>query len=598
MPAARLVLIRKAAGLGGSRPAEEVPRFDRRFFDGRERFTRIGGGAIGGKAAGLWRSRRVLAERFQDADASGFIVEVPTLTVIATDLFEAFMDRNGLWDLALAEESDDRIADAFQKASLPAELLGDLRALIEKVHQPLAVRSSSRLEDDRARPFAGVYETKMIPNNQAEVDARFRGLTEAVKFVYASMFFRSAKNYIRAARRSLRRERMAVIIQEVVGRRHGERFYPDFSGVARSFGYYRSGNALPEDGVAILALGLGKTVVDGGLAWSYCPAYPAASAPFASARAQLKRTQLDFWAVNMGKPPAHDPMRETEYLLRCPLSEAEADGTLACVASTYDAQSDRLTPGLHGPGPRAVNFAPILVYDALPLNDLVRRLLAVAAEALGQKVEIEFAVTLGEGAAPARLGFLQMRPLAVADEFVDVAGSEMRGPGVLLASDSAMGNGVAKGIRDVVYVRPDRFEARLTGRIGAELARFNAGLMAAKRPYLLIGFGRWGSSDPGLGIPVDWGGICGARAIAEATLPDMNVDLSQGSHFFHNISSFGVGYFCVRHDGGFAVDWAWLERQRVVAQTELVRHVRLGSPLVVKVDGRTGRGVVRKGVRA
>ncbi|MCX5797567.1 MAG: hypothetical protein NTY77_18920 [Elusimicrobia bacterium] len=580
---------------GAVASGRDIPAFDRHFFDGKERFTCIGEGSLGGKAAGLLRSHRVLSERLRAQDHPGFVVEVPTLTVIATGLFDAFMERNGLWEAGLAGASDGVIAEAFQKASLPAELLGDLRALIEKVHQPLAVRSSSLLEDALYRPFAGVYETKMIPNNQLERDARFHKLVEAVKFVYASMFFESARTYIRAAGRSSRDEKMAVIIQEVVGRRRGERFYPDFSGVARSYSYYRSGSARPEDGVVNLALGLGKTIVDGGLVWAYSPAYPAAAPPYASPSAMLRETQVDFWAVNMGKPPAHDPTRETEYLLRCGLADAETDGVLAPLASTYDAQSDRLRPGLNGAGPRAVDFAPILVYDSLPFNDLVRTLMRVCEEAVGEKVEIEFAVTLGEDGAPARLGFLQMRPLVVAHGFVDVAPEEMAGPGILIASDAVMGNGLLEGIRDVVYVRPESFDASRTRAIGAEVARLNAALLEARKPYLLIGFGRWGSSDPWLGIPVEWGSICGAAAIVEATLPDMNVDLSQGSHFFHNISSFGVSYFCVRHDRDAAVDWAWLDRQETVAQSECVRQVRLAAPLTIKVDGRAGCGLIRKG---
>lgn len=575
----------------------DIPRFDRRFFDGQERFTVIGGGALGGKASGLLRAHRMLEGAFPGGEACGFRVEIPFLTVVSTEFFEAFMERNQLWETGLSEESDVFKADAFQKASLPAELLGDLRALVQKVHQPLAVRSSSLLEDALYRPFAGVYETKMIPNNQLDVDTRFQRLVEAVKFVYASMFSSGARAYLRAAGRSPRDERMAVILQEVVGRRHGDRFYPDLSGVVRSFSYYRSGSARPEDGVVNLALGLGKTIVDGGLSWAYSPAYPAAPAPFASASDRLAQTQRDFWAVNMGKPPAYDPIRETEYLLNCGMDEAEADGTLSAVASTYDSQSDRMRPGVHGQGPRCIDFAPVLVYDALPLNDLLRRLLEVCEAALGEKVEIEFAAALDDGGGSPRFGFLQMRPLVAAHEFVELPPEALDAEGLLLASEEVLGNGVVEGVRDVVYVRPDRFDAGQTRRVAADVSRINASLAEAGRPCLLIGFGRWGSSDPWLGIPVDWSGICAAKAIVEATLPSMNVDLSQGSHFFHNISSFGVSYFCVRHDGDRSIDWDWLEGHAAVAETELVRHVRLPAPLLIRVDGRSGRGVVLKEAR-
>ncbi len=573
----------------------EIPSFDRRFFDGGERFTRIGDGSVGGKGAGLLRIHDILLSRLDPEAFPDFEVSIPTLTVVATGVFDAFLDRNDLRGIAYSDEPDETIARAFQRASLPAEILGDLRALVEQVRQPLAVRSSSLLEDALYRPFAGVYATKMIPNHQLDPDSRFRRLAEAVRFVYASTFFRGPKSYIRTTDRSIRDEKMAVVIQEVVGRRRGDRFYPDLSGVARSYNFYRSGNARPEDGVASLALGLGKTIVDGGLVWTYSPAFPKASPPFGSVADLLEQTQARFWAVNMGKPPAHDPTRETEYLVEQGLSEAEEDGSLRLVASSYDAGSDRLQPGLHGSGPRAVNFAPILVHGALPLNGLVRRLMDDCEAALGDKVEIEFAVTLpGSGGGRARFGFLQVRPLVVSHEFVEVSASDLRTEDVVLSSDDVMGNGVVRGLRDVVYVRPDRFEGRFSRRIAGEIAAINDALLDAARPYLLVGFGRWGSSDPSLGIPVGWGQICGARAIVEATLPRMNVELSQGSHFFHNISSFEVSYFCVRHDRDHRLDWDWLERQEAETETEFVRHVRPERPLAAKVDGRTGRGIVTR----
>jgi hypothetical protein len=435
----------------------------------------------------------------------------------------------------------------------------------------------------------------MIPNNQPDADTRFRKLLEAVKYVYASTYFAAARSYVRTTDRSIEDERMAVIVQEVVGSRHGDRFYPDISGVARSWNFYRSGSARAEDGVVNLALGLGKSIVDGGLVWSYSPARPAAGPPFASASAVLDLTQSEFWAVNMGKPPAFDPILETEYLVRAGLAEAEEDGTLGPVASTFDPSADRLYPGIGRPGPRAITFAPILQFEGLPLNEMVKRLLAVCEEGLREKVEIEFAVALppGGGGAPARVGFLQVRPLAVADERVDLTDDQMEGPDVLLSSDNVMGNGVEGGIRDVVYVKPEGFHSLRTREAAADIAAINARLLDSRTPYLLLGFGRWGSSDPSLGVPVEWGEICAARALVEATLPAMNVEPSQGSHFFHNISSFGVSYFCVRHDGGGRIDWDRLAALPAEAETATVRHVRSPRPLVVRVDGRTGRGLIR-----
>jgi hypothetical protein len=574
----------------------EVPAFDRRFFDGTEQFTRIGSGAYGGKAHSLLGVKDLVATNLDPKVHRHIDVNVPTLTVVATDVFETFMAENRLWELATSGEPDHRIAMAFLAADLPVELLGDLYALVRQVHTPLAVRSSSLLEDALHQPFAGVYATKMIPNNQHDAETRFHKLVEAIKFVYASTFFENARNY-RKLTGHLAEDRMAVILQAIVGTRHRDRFYPDLAGVARSYSFYRSGHTRPEDGVVNLAFGLGKTIVDGGITWSYSPAYPRATPPYASVRDLLRQSQLEFWAVNMGRPPAYDPTVETEYLVKSPLDAADEDGTLRYVASTYDAASDRLSMGVGIRGPRALNFAPLLVLEEYTLNELLKALLRLCADALDAPVEIEFAATFpGEGdESNARFGLLQARPMAVSDVAVDVNLETIDRSTLLLASERVMGNGLLTDIRDVIYVKPDAFEARHTPAIAAEIARLNLGMVDEHRPYLLIGFGRWGSSDPWLGIPVNWAQIGGARAIVEATLPAMNVDLSQGSHFFHNISSFNVSYFSVPFNGDFPIDWEGLSRQPAVAETGFVRHVRLASPLRIAVDGRAGQGVISWG---
>jgi hypothetical protein len=578
-----------------------IPAFDRQFFDGTEQFTCIGGGAYGGKAHGLLTVKDLLASGLEAAAGAGrsrtflrhFDVQVPTLTVVTTDRFEAFMAENRLWDVVHSDEPDHRIALAFQAANLPVELLGDLYALTRQVHTPLAVRSSSLLEDALNQPFAGVYATKMIPNNQHDVETRFHKLVEAVKLVYASTFFENARNYRRLTGHK-EEDRMAVILQAIVGRRYRDRFYPEVSGVARSYSFYRSGNTRPEDGVVNLAFGLGKTIVDGGVTWSCSPAQPRATPPYSGVRDLLRQTQVQFWAVNMGKPPAYDPVHEAEYLVQSPVADAEEDGTLRLVASTYDAGSDRLSMGVGVRGPRALTFAPLLVLEEYALNDLLKALLKLCQEALGAPVEIEFAVTFppeGED-GPATFGFLQVRPMSVSDTVVDIDLPSLDRSRLLLASERVMGNGFVSGVRDVVYVKPDVFDARHTPAIASDIARINVGLVDQGIPYLLIGFGRWGSSDPWLGIPVTWPQIGGARAIVEATLPSMNVDLSQGSHFFHNISSFDVSYFSVPFHGDFPIDWDGLARQPAVTETDFVRHVRLAAPLHIAVDGRQGHGAI------
>jgi len=563
----------------------------------------IGGGEIGGKAQGLVQiAREVLAGLAED-EYPDFVLRVPPFAVLATDLFDAFMRDNDLHEIALSGAPDDRIAHAFQRGSLPASHLGELRRLVVDETRPLAVRSSSRLEDALAHPFAGVYATKMTPNNQTSADERFKRLQEAIKFVYASTFFRSARSYLASIDQQTSEEKMAVIVQQVVGHRHDDRFYPTISGVARSFNYYPSGAAKPHDGVVSLALGLGKQIVDGGSCWSYVPAYPMAPPPFNDIGARLDASQNDFWAVNVGKPPLPDPVRETEYLVQAEPKDAHYDGNLEWVASTYDPASDRLRPGVQSKGPYCLDFAPLLCLGALPLNGLVQRLLSLAERAQGGAVEIEFAVDLHPEGDPGhdpgqegrcRFGFLQMRPMAVSADETTVTEEDLRDPRVIIAARYALGNGSRQDIRDIVYLKPDVFEAGQTPAIALEVADHNRRLLADGIPYALIGFGRWGTADPWLGVPVDWGQVSGARVLVEASLPDMSPDISQGSHFFHNLIGFRVLYLATGRSREPAVDWDWLASQETVAESRFVRHVRTRQAVIVEVDGLHGRGVVRR----
>ncbi len=348
------------------------------------------------------------------------------MVVITTDVFDAFMQRNKLFETTQRDLADDRMAEAFLRADLPIEILGDLRAIAEEVHTPLAIRSSSLLEDALLRPFAGVYGTKMLPNNQPDVDTRFQKLAEAVKYVFASTYFSSAKSYIRATDHTSADEKMAVIVQEVVGRRHGERFYPSVSGVGRSYNFFPASGSAPGDGVINLALGLGKTIVDGGNSWVYTPTRPRAPMPFNSVADVLKLTQLGFWAVNMGPPPEYNPLAEAEYLVKADLAAADYDNTLAAVASTYDSGGDRFLPGTARPGPRVVNFAPLLANSGIRINEAIRELLSISEQELGDAVEIEFAVDLdGRNAEQARLGFLQLRPMLVSENEVEIEDQEL-----------------------------------------------------------------------------------------------------------------------------------------------------------------------------
>lgn len=587
--AASLSMYPKAKNLS----IQTVPEFDRHFFDGRERFTRIGTGSIGGKARGLAIMRDRLTAHFAENSVPRVSVDVPALTVLTTDVFDEFIEHNNLREIAFSDEHDDHIAQAFQRAELPPQVVGDLRALIAQVHTPLAVRSSSHLEDAMYQPFASVYTTKMIPNNQFDTDTRFRRLAEAVKFVYASTFFGNAKNYMLATEYTADDEHMAVVIQEIVGHRHNDRYYPHISGVARSYNFYPTGNSHPEDGVVELALGLGKSIVDDGRAWTFSPRFPSANPPYNSLRDLLKHSQTQFWAVNMGPPPPYDPIRETEYLQRFTLHNAEADGVLPLLASTYDAANDRIDPGCGANGPRILTFAPILQLNDIPLNEAITRMLRVCEDTLGVPVEIEFAVTI-ERQRTARLGFLQVRPMVVSSETIDLESWELDDASNVVASESVLGNGSLDEVQDILYVKPQTFSAMRSRVVALEIEQLNRAILQAGRPYLLIGFGRWGSTDPSLGIPVNFGQISGAKVIVESTLPDMLVTLSQGSHFFHNITSFRILYFSVTSRNGRDIDWNWLDRQRVMQETPHARWVVADKPLSIRVDGRSGRGIIRQ----
>jgi hypothetical protein len=579
--------------LGGSE--RSISRFDRHFFDGTQNFTVIGSGSIGGKAKGMAFVHDLLEEYNRSLGDSPLIVNIPTLTVIAGDHFEHFLKQNDLYEVAYSDLPDDRMAHAFQKADLPPDLVGDLRALIDQVHSPLAVRSSSYLEDAMFQPFASVYTTKMIPNNQPDTDSRFRRLIEAVKYVYASTFFRDAKNYIGATTHSTEEERMAVIIQEVVGQRHGDRFYPHICGVARSYNYYPFGHAAPEDGVVDLALGLGRIIVEDGKGWTYSPAYPNTNPPFNSVGDLVDSSQTEFWSIHMGPPPPYDPIRETEWMMRYNLAVAEEDQVLDWIASTYDPVSERLEIGVYGRGPKVLSFAPILQLDQVPLNRVLREIMALCKEAVGSDVEIEFAVNLEtRWDTPSRLGFLQVRPMVISQAAVEVSEADLTGENLLLSSTNILGNGDLDEIRDIVYVKPDSFSTLKTWLMAAEIEALNFELLHQKRPYLLIGFGRWGTTDPLRGIPVNFGQISGAKAIVESTLPSMYFSFSQGSHFFHNMTSFQILYFYVSDNEAAPLDWEWLERQRIEADKTYTRWISLDQPLRIKADARQKRGVVLK----
>lgn len=565
------------------------------FQSGGSYFLRIGSGSLGGKARGLAFVRHLLHKRRFVRRFPNVEVSVPPTVVIATDAFDRFLSENNLLDFAIHATDETEIQQRFLEASLPAALMEDLPAYLAQARYPLAVRSSSLLEDSQYQPFTGVYETFMLGNQQEDAGHRLRQISEAIKLVYASTFSRHAKAYVRATSFRLEEEKMAVILQQVVGSFFDTRFYPDFSGVARSRNFYPVPPMNFEDGIAAVALGLGRTVVDGGKCLIFCPRYPAHLVQFSSVKDFLSQSQTDFWALSVNHVPEETwppNLREARFSL----DVAEKDGTLDAVGSTYSADNDRITDGLGRPGLRMVTFAPVLNYDVFPLAPLLDELIKDGENAFGQPVEIEFAVRLPRQAGEsAQFGFLQIRPLVVTHEAEELHAEAVDRAKLIAQSNKVLGNGRIANLFDAVVVDSQRFERAQSQEVAGHVAYFNAKLAADNRPYLLIGVGRWGSNDPWLGIPVAWDDISSAAVILEAGLRDFRVTPSQGSHFFQNLSAFQVGYFTVNPDlGEGTVDWDWLAAQPAEEERGCVRHLRFATPLTVLMNGHAGNGAILK----
>lgn len=571
-----------------------VEDFSRERFDAGSQFARIGGGSLGGKARGLAFLGAQLTRQGLDDAYPGVRISVPRTVVIGTDVFDQFLEQNHLRLLALRNDDDDWARWAFITARLSDRVVADLRAYLDIIHAPIAVRSSSLLEDSQHYPFAGVYATHMIPNTHPDAEVRLAQLCDAIKLVYASTYFHSARQALARTPHRIEEEKMAVILQPVEGSRRERYYYPNFSGVALSYNYYPFGHMKPEDGVAYVALGLGVEVMEGGRALRFCPAYPQIIPEMADGEAFVSQSQREFAAVDLGENPQNDGGAGADScLVRLGLDRAEEHGTLAPVGSSWSPADHTFFDGIYRPGVRVVTFAHVLKHDLIPLAPMLQRILELGRKGMNAPVEVEFAVNLET--SPKRLAIVQMRP-CVADlnqESVDLG--EYSRDEMLCYSRQSLGNGAVRDLRDVVYVKPDTFDAGQTPRIAAEVASLNDRLMSENRPYLLIGPGRWGTTNRWLGIPVKWSQIAAARIIVETTLADFRPEMSQGSHFFHNLTSFGIAYITVDDagDGGF-LDWRWLAAQPTALETHHVRHVRLEQPLEAKLDGRISTAVVLK----
>ena len=573
-----------------------VVDFERDRFDGTAPFTRIGSGSMGGKARGLAFVNFLLKEHGTWDRFPGVRVRVPPTVVVGTDVFDEFLDHNELRDFAIKCKDDGEILERFLAAHLAQGVESDLEALLRRQTSPVAVRSSSLLEDNQYQPFAGIYDTFMLPNNDASLSVRVRQLITAIKRVYASTFSSHAKAYLEASPYRLEEEKMGIVIQPLVGSYHDGLFYPDFAGVARSHNFYPTPPFASHDGIAAVALGFGRTVVDGERCLRFCPRYPKHILQFSSVQDFLRYSQREFWAVDLKSDVAGYHDERDSRMVRLGLDRAEELGTLQALGSTYSPENDAIHDGLGRAGVRLVSFAPILKHGLFPLAEIIDYLLGIGAAGTSAPVEIEFAVNLATpSGTPKEFGFLQMRPLALSREFEELEIGEVQREDVVVESDCVLGHGKIDDIHDVVVIDYERFERAKSRDAAHEVAQFNAELKHRGIPYLLIGVGRWGSADPWLGIPVKWDEIAGARTIVEAGFKDLRVTPSQGTHFFQNLSSSNIGYFTVNRDLGEGfVDWEWLQRQPAVVETSCVRHLRFDEPLVVTMHGQTNRGVVFK----
>jgi len=569
-----------------------VAVFRRDRFDRYSNFARIGEGSLGGKGRGLAFIDNIVKHHPELNQFDNATVMIPKTVVLCTDLFEEFMDHNNLYQLALSDADDAVILDAFRRATLPASLEGDILTFIEATSSPIAVRSSSLLEDSHYQPFAGIYNTYMVPL----LDNRHRMLSmlcDAIKGVYASVFFKDSKAYMQATRNVIDQEKMAVILQEVVGRQYGDRYYPSISGVGRSLNYYPIGDERAEEGIVSLALGLGKYIVDGGQTLRICPHHPGKVLQMSDTEMALRETQTRFYALDLKNMGENFSVDDAFNLLKLSVREADKDGALQYLASTYNPTDQVIYPGVYPDGRKIISFVGVLEHDVVPLPHLLREVLRLGQEAMRRPVEIEFAVEIDAATRSCVFYMLQIRPMVDVKSDVHINLSEIRPETILLQSNNALGHGQMDDITDVVYVKTDGYNAGNNPLIAEEISRINAKFLDRGEHYVLVGPGRWGSSDSWLGIPVKWPNISAARIIVEAGLTNYRVDPSQGTHFFQNLTSFGVGYFTINDFNGDGVyNRAVLDALPAVEETAHVRHVRFPHALSIKVDGKKKLGYV------
>jgi DNA-binding NarL/FixJ family response regulator len=572
-----------------------IAKFDRNKFDEYLSFSRIGDGSIGGKARGLAFINSIIKKNKLHTKFEDTIVTIPKTVVISTDVFDEFMEANKLYQIALSNASDDKILESFVKAHLPASLHEDLKAFLSVVNKPIAIRSSSKLEDSHYQPFAGIYSTYMIPNipNKKKM---LKMLAQAIKSVYASVYYNLSKAYMNATSNVIDEEKMGIILQEVCGSENNEMFYPTISGVARSINFYPISPEKHEDGIATIGFGLGKLIVEGGKSLRFSPKYPKKVLQLSTPEIALRDTQKEFYALDLAADSFVSSTDDGVNILKVDVSKAENDPQFAKISSTYDYHTHMLREGVQKGGKKLVTFRSMLSYNSFPLANILKDLLEIGQREMNNPIEIEFAVDLNvPKGSPKIFSFLQIRPIVDNDQIMDFDWEALDKEETIISSDSALGNGKIENITDFVYVKPESFDPAKTKDIAQVIDELNQKFTEEDRHYVLIGPGRWGSSDPWLGVPIKWAQISQARVIIESGLDNYRIDPSQGTHFFQNLTSFRVGYLTINpfmNDGFYDIDF--LNGKEAVYEDEYLRHVRFDEPVKIFIDGKSNKGAILK----
>ncbi|HAF30627.1 MAG TPA: phosphoenolpyruvate synthase [Bacteroidales bacterium] len=572
-----------------------IAKFDKNSFDEYLIFSRIGDGSIGGKARGLAFINSIIKKNHIFNKFPGIIITIPRTVVLSTDIFDEFMEGNSLYKIGMSDKSDEEIVEHFINAKLPSRVYQDLYAFISVITNPIAIRSSSKLEDSHYQPFAGIYSTYMIPKT-SNATLMIKMLSDAIKCVYASVYFKASKAYMAATSNVIDEEKMGIVLQEVCGKQYGSRFYPTVSGVARSINFYPIEPEKPEDGIVNIAYGLGKQIVDGGISLRFSPKHPKKILQLSSPDMALKDTQKYFYALDMCPTKFSPSADDGINLVKNEIQSAEKDSSFRFAASTFDYQNNILRDGTLNEGKRVITFANVLKYNAFPLAEILQTLLEVGQKEMNNPIEIEFAVDLNvQKGEPVVFNFLQIRPIVDNDQSANFDMEDIAKEDTIIYCESALGNGRIDDVYDFIYIKPDAFNSLESVKIAMEIGTINEKFVKEQKNYILVGPGRWGSSDPSLGIPVKWAHISQARVIVESGLENFRIDPSQGTHFFQNLTSFRVGYFTINpyiKDGYYDLDF--LSDFKPHFENKYIRHIRFENPIQIQIDGKNNRGVILK----